>query len=186
MISVTGISKIHRRVIPFTLTMRMISLTTAPSLAAVLDLHPEVATAATTVTTVEQRFTERDFLAATNAARIANGVPPLVLNAELSTAAAQKVLDMKKNNYWDHFRPSDHKAPWDFMKEAGYDYKVAGENLARGFNSVQAITDAWMASPAHRANLLSDKYTDIGFADLEVNDANGNPVLLTVQMFGSR
>lgn len=178
------IGHIHRRILPFTLTARLLTLTTAPSLAALLPLNRVYAVP--TAQVVMEKFSEDDFLKATNDARIAAGIAPLTLSKTLSSAAAAKALDMQLNGYWAHYRPTDHKAPWDFMHENGYNYTVAGENLAKGFTSVRGITDAWMASPTHRANLLSDKYTEVGFADLQVKQADGSTELFTVQMFGAR
>ena len=134
---------------------------------------------------VTEVFPESEFLALTNAERAAHGVAPLRLDPELVSAAEAKDYDMDTKDYWDHFRPGDNKAPWDFIDEAGYDYRVAGENLARGFRTPEGVTKAWMNSPAHRANLLSPKYTDVGFASIISYDT-GSPVLLTVQMFGAR
>lgn len=128
----------------------------------------------------------QDLLRETNNNRIAVGLAPLNLNDTLSRAAEAKAQDMVTNGYWDHFRPGDHKAPWDFIKEAGYTYKVAGENLARGFRTAGGITQAWMHSPAHAANLLSPRYHDVGFATVYTYDSDGERVLLTVQMFGAQ
>jgi uncharacterized protein YkwD len=131
------------------------------------------------------RFSAEEFLVLTNEARRAKGLAPLVLNAELTSAAKAKASDMSEKGYWEHFRPGDNKAPWDFITESGYSYKVAGENLARGFSTPSGITKAWLASPSHYANLMSTKYVEVGFACIESIDANGSKVLLTVQMFGA-
>jgi uncharacterized protein YkwD len=125
------------------------------------------------------------FLSATNTARAAQGMPALVLNQALVTAAQMKVRDMQVNLYWSHFRPSDNKAPWDFMKEAGYAYDVAGENLARGFRTAEGITEGWLESPTHRANLLSPLYSEVGYATGTTVNAQGEPVLVTVQFLAS-
>lgn len=178
------IGAFHRRILPFTLSLRLLSLTTAPSLAAFLQV--QTTHAVTHGEVVAERFTVDEFLTATNTARAEGGVAALVINPSLNQAAAAKLADMRANGYWDHYRPSDQKAPWDFMKEQGYVYKIAGENLARGFSSVAGITQAWLASPAHRANLLSPKYTEIGFADGFMTAADGTRELITVQMFGAR
>lgn len=131
-------------------------------------------------------FPAEEFLNLTNAARATRGLPPLTLNDQLVVAANAKAADMVQKGYWDHFRPSDHKAPWDFIEEAGYNYKVAGENLARGFKTPEGITKAWLNSPSHRANIMSPKYTEIGFASVYAPGIDGKPILYTVQMFGSR
>ena len=131
-------------------------------------------------------LSESLFLNDLNADRATAGQPPLSLNGRLTLAAQAKAADMIANNYWDHFRPSDRKAPWDFIDESGYGYRVAGENLARGFRTEAGITDAWMQSPAHRANMLSAKYREVGFATAYGRDANGDRVLLSVEMFGAK
>lgn len=143
-------------------------------------------TATDGLTFVEDRFNQADFLALTNAQRRQAGLSQLVLQDQLSQAARAKAIDMITKGYWEHFRPSDGKAPWDFIHEAGYTYLSAGENLARGFETPQGITGAWMNSPTHRANILSLKYTEVGFACVRVINSNGNSVLFTVQMFGRR
>ena len=53
------------------------------------------------------------------------------------------------------------------MKQLGISYRSAGENIAKGYTSAEAVVNAWMASASHRANILSEKYTSmgIGFVD---------------------
>ena len=140
-------------------------------------LHPSL---------VQSVIPEQQLVDETNMYRGEAGLSPLRENDQLTAAAEAKAEDMLTNHYWDHFRPSDGKAPWDFIDESGYHYSVAGENLARGFQSAQGITQAWMASPAHAANLLSQKYEDVGFATVYGYDDQGNRVILTVEMLGAR
>jgi uncharacterized protein YkwD len=177
------LGNLHRQIIPFTLALRVIGITTPSSLAVAAELPavPQI-----TTSQYANQFTEQDFLALTNSARAQSGLAPLSLNGELEQAAMAKAQDMANNHYWDHFRPTDKKAPWDFIHESGYQYTVAGENLARGFTTPTGITNAWMESPTHRANVLSPKYTEVGFASIRAAGTDGQTVLLTVQMFGSR
>ena len=126
------------------------------------------------------------FLNDLNADRLDANLAPLRLNEKLDQAAEAKAIDMIANNYWDHFRPTDHKAPWNFIDESGYNYRVAGENLARGFRTEEGVTGAWMQSPAHRANMLSTKYQDVGFATVYTYEPDGSRVLLSVEMFGAK
>jgi len=182
---------LYKHVVPFAVAVRLITLSTSGSLAVAATRLPAVdgrlpITSLLPTLPSAPIITATDFLTQTNAARVSLGFAPLKLNEELDNAAQNKIDDMIANNYWDHFRPSDHKAPWDFIKDAGYTYHYAGENLARGFTSAESITQAWLASPAHRANLLSPNYTDVGFATgMGFND-QGQKVLLTVQLFGAR
>jgi hypothetical protein len=132
----------------------------------------------------EASISTQDLLKYTNIKRQANGLAPLVLNSELSHAASQKAKDMFAKNYWAHVAP-DGTTPWVFIKDSGYQYLYAGENLARGFNTSSDVVDAWMKSPTHRENLLSPHYTDIGFA-VASGSLTGSDTVLVVQEFGSK
>lgn len=127
----------------------------------------------------------QDLLQDTNQKRAEAGLPPLNLDAQLTQAAAGKAQDMFTQNYWAHISPTG-TTPWDFIRGAGYQYIYAGENLARGFNSAQDVVNAWMASPGHRANLLSKNYQDVGFAVQEGSLTGDSDTILVVQEFGSR
>lgn len=119
----------------------------------------------------------------TNRAREKNGLAPLKENTDLDKAAALKAQNMFAENYWAHFAPSG-KSPWDFILGAGYKFTFAGENLAKNFYSSPDVVAAWMASPAHRDNLLSPNYKDIGMAVAE-GTLNGQKTTLVVQEFGT-
>lgn len=119
----------------------------------------------------------------TNQERQENGLPPLVLNQKLLDAANKKGDDMLLKNYWAHNSP-DGKTPWVFIREAGYNYIYAGENLAKGFSSSDEIVNAWMQSAKHRENVLSPNYKDVGFA-IQSGKLNGETTILVVEEFGS-
>ncbi len=125
-----------------------------------------------------------DLLDITNKVRGEHGVSTLSLNPDLSKAAANKASDMFGKNYWAHIAP-DGITPWVFIKNSGYDYLYAGENLGRGFSDSQDLVNAWMASPSHRDNMLSDKYKDVGFA-ITTGNLTGSDTVLVVEMFGTR
>lgn len=126
----------------------------------------------------------QDLLSETNRMRSENGLPALILNEQLSQAAQGKAAHMMQNNYWAHFAP-DGTTPWQFIKNSGYEYTYAGENLAKGFTHSNDVVAAWMNSTSHRENLLSQKYDEIGFAVIGGN-LEGEETVLVVQMFGSR
>lgn len=89
---------------------------------------------------------------------------------------------MVAKSYWAHFAP-DGKTPWDFVRQAGYNFTAAGENLARDFGGVDPMISAWLASPTHRENLLSSNFTEIGVGVAEGVIA-GKSTTVVVQMFG--
>jgi uncharacterized protein YkwD len=119
----------------------------------------------------------------TNKERQNAGVGSLVINDKLSQAASAKADDMFQYNYWAHNSPSG-KTPWVFITAAGYRYIYAGENLARGFTTTDSVISAWMASPDHRANMLSSNYQDVGFA-VKSGNINGEDTVLVVEEFGN-
>lgn len=124
-----------------------------------------------------------DVIAQTNQQRQAAGLSALSHNGQLSAAAAAKANDMFAKQYWAHTSPEGTQ-PWSFIKGAGYSYQVAGENLARDFSVTNEMMDAWMASPTHRANIMSDRYTEIGIAVVN-GTLEGVETTLVVQMFGT-
>lgn len=97
----------------------------------------------------------------TNQARRQNGLKDLVLNDNLTNAAQEKADDMAERGYFEHTAP-DGTTGWDFIEKTNYDYSFAGENLAASNEDDIAVVDGWLNSPGHRANLLSNKFKDIG------------------------
>jgi uncharacterized protein YkwD len=68
---------------------------------------------------------------------------------------------MHDKKYFDHNSPT-YGSPFDQMKQFGYSYSYAGENIAMGQRSPQEVMKAWMNSAGHRANILSPNFTEIG------------------------
>lgn len=133
---------------------------------------------------ISYNISTKELLDLTNKERAEEGLNPLVLNDQLSKAADEKARYMFEKNFWAHVAP-DGTTPWYFIKNSGYEYQYAGENLARGFNTSKDVVDAWMASPTHRENMLSPNYTDIGFA-VSSGTLTGSETILVVEEFGSK
>ncbi len=125
-----------------------------------------------------------DLYSQTNAERAAVGLPSLKLEPQLNNAATAKANNMITVDYWAHNSPSG-ATPWSFISASGYIYSTAGENLAKGFDTSYGVTAGWMASPAHKANILNSSYTDVGFA-VTNGLLVGNQTTLVVAMYGSR
>ena len=120
----------------------------------------------------------------TNQKRLEAGLSQLTNNPLLETAARVKGEHMLEQDYWAHIAP-DGTEPWAFFTDVGYQYRYAGENLARDFSNPQSAFDAWIASPSHKDNLLSSKYTEIGVAVVE-GDLDGVDTTIIVQLFGTQ
>lgn len=96
-----------------------------------------------------------------NQERSKQGLKALVLDQKLNQVAQIKAEDMKKNNYFDHNSPT-LGSPFDLMRNNGVSYRTAGENIAAGQQSAQAVMESWMNSSGHRANILNGNYTKLG------------------------
>ena len=96
-----------------------------------------------------------------NAQRKLHGLSPLTIDNTLSVTARIKSQDMKDNRYFSHTSPT-YGTPFNMMKQLGISYRSAGENIAMGYTTAQAVVSGWMASASHRANILSENYTTMG------------------------
>ncbi len=104
---------------------------------------------------------ERQVVELVNVQRARNGLQPLSLDAGLCRFARVKSQDMHDNRYFDHTSPT-YGSPFDMMRQFGITYASAGENIAMGYSTPEAVVNAWMNSSGHRANILSAKYTTLG------------------------
>ncbi len=104
---------------------------------------------------------EREVIRLVNEIRRENGLSELQYDWELCRVARIKSQDMKDWGYFSHTSPT-YGSPFQMMKSFGIKYRSAGENIARGQSSPQAVVNAWMNSSGHRANILNSSYTHIG------------------------
>lgn len=128
-------------------------------------------------------LTKTALIQLTNQERQSLGLPILKENPILNQAAYQKAQDMLALDYFSHYSPTG-LSPWYWFKKAGYNYQLAGENLAIGFLDSEEVIRAWKNSPSHKANLLNPKFKEIGIAVLK-GDFQGSETTLVVQLFGS-
>ena len=112
---------------------------------------------------------EKEVVNLVNNIRKEYGLSPLKLNSELSAVARLKSSDMREKGYFSHTSPT-YGSPFDMMKTFGIKYRTAGENIAMGYRTPQAVVDGWMNSKGHRENILNSSFTEIGVGYI----ANGN------------
>jgi hypothetical protein len=80
----------------------------------------------------------------------------------LAERAWRRAEDMVKRNYFSHQPPgSDTNPAWDLVASC-YQYRYAGENLAKGDLSAEAIHGTLMKSPGHRKNILDQRFQLLG------------------------
>lgn len=119
----------------------------------------------------------------TNIQRTANNLPPLKQNKLLNSSAQKKLQDMFDKQYFAHDSPTGVKLD-NLVDDVGYEYITVGENLALGdFLNDKELVQAWMDSPGHRANILNNKFTEIGVA-VGKGMYEGRETWIAVQHFG--
>ena len=104
---------------------------------------------------------EEQVLVLVNEQRAANGLSALTLSASISNIARAKSQDMHDKNYFSHTSPT-YGSAFDMLKAANISYRTAGENIAMGYATPEAVVTAWMNSSGHRANILNSGYTQLG------------------------
>ncbi len=118
----------------------------------------------------------------TNQTRSNLGLGELKVNGSLTQAAQAKANDMLLNQYFSHTSPQG-LTPWDWIEKTGYDYRLAGENLAVHFQEAEDVQSGWLASPTHRANIVNSRYSVIGVGIARGQFEQVDSVIV-VQMFG--
>lgn len=114
---------------------------------------------------------ERGVLDAVNRVRAAGAVcggetmppvPPLERDELLELAARLHSQDMADNDYLDH-TSRDGRSVADRIAATGFTGPgPIGENIALGYETVEAVMDGWMSSPGHCRNIMNAAYRTIG------------------------
>ncbi len=122
------------------------------------------------------------FLKDTNDYRSRSSLPALHENNALDRAAQAKADSMIAGDYWSHVAP-DGTTPWYYFLKVGYNYSVAGENLAYGFTTSDQVVTAWMNSAEHRDNVLGN-YQDVGFGFANGDNYQHGKNTVVVALYG--
>ncbi|MET7322476.1 CAP domain-containing protein [Streptomyces sp. NPDC005549] len=118
----------------------------------------------------EGAVAEAQVLKLVNDERAKVGCSPVAANSALRELAEDFSRAMATQGFFDHTDPSG-ATPWDRAAAAGIS-GLGGENIARGQAGAQAVMDAWMNSPAHRANILNCDFKTLGVG---VHFGSGGP-----------
>jgi len=127
---------------------------------------------------------ESAVVARTNAIRAEIGLPALATDSRLMRSATAKATDMATNGYFDHANPDGARMGY-WINGQGYTFALAGENLAKGFTSIDRLMNAWVTSPTHYRNLVESTFTDIGIGMAE-GMYEGVETLFVVQHFAAQ
>lgn len=116
-----------------------------------------------------------------NALRAAHGVAPVQMDARVNAVAQAYSAQMAKENFFAHVAP-DGRAVGERLREAGYGYKSAGENLGMAGGPLAAHFGL-EHSPGHRKNLLEKRWTTVGIGLSEATGQDGSRRVLLTQIF---
>lgn len=123
-------------------------------------------------------------------------VRPLSWNNELYASAYEHSNDLAQSNTFSHegsgtssdiTGANNNRASLfnERIEAHGYvDFYAIGENIAGGQESIEEAMEAWLNSPAHCTNIMSDKYTEVGVAIVVNPDADYE--IYWTQNFGSK
>ncbi|MFF5179741.1 CAP domain-containing protein [Micromonospora sp. NPDC000316] len=104
-----------------------------------------------------------------NARRSEAGCAPVHSDPELTTAAQRHSQDQADHRSMSH-TGSDGSDVGQRLDRAGYAWRTYGENVAYNQPTPEAVMDAWMNSPGHRANILNCAFTEIGVGRADTGD----------------
>lgn len=94
-----------------------------------------------------------------NQERTKAGLSAVTLDQNIASAALVRAKEIETS--FSHIRPNGSKFS-TALTEQGVTFKGAGENIAWGQKSPEAVMQAWMNSEGHRANILNKNFTKIG------------------------
>ncbi len=98
-----------------------------------------------------------------NEIRLARGLVPLELSAQLNAAAKTHSIDMAKQQRPWHFG-SDGSSPIDRVARSGYPGKMLGENISETYENDTEILQVWMRDPDARASIMNPDARFLGLA----------------------
>jgi len=135
--------------------------TTKPPVTTSTTRPPITTPPPTTTTKPPVDATIQALLGAHNRYRASKGKPPLTIDSRLTSAAKKHADWMARTGNFSH-TGENGSSPFDRMRAAGYNYRAAGENIAYGYATVEAVMQGWINSPGHESNIRGD-YAHVGF-----------------------
>jgi len=109
---------------------------------------------------------EQELIAWTNQSREEAGEKPLNVDAELTAIARWRSKDMSLRGYFSHSIPPVGGRVFDVISDEDYCYTLAGENIGWNTHSdgvaTARIHEAFLESPGHRVNVLSERWNVVG------------------------
>ena len=101
-----------------------------------------------------------------NEERAKEGLSALTISQSLVAPANKRAQEISQS--FSHTRPNG--TAWStVLDEYNVSVQAAGENLAYGYSTPEAVMNGWMNSPGHRANIMSPNFNHVGIGYYKVN-----------------
>ena len=113
-----------------------------------------------------------------NSVRAEKNLPSLIENKKLNILADKKAKIMANENNLSH-TAGGYKTFSDFLVENNVKFLAVGENIARNWKTPEEVMKAWLSSKGHKANIMSEKFIQIGVG--KAISSNGD--IYWVQLF---
>lgn len=160
--------------VPTAVPTEVAPVTATPAPTATASSAPTTAPTATprptTASSASQSGMAAQVIAEVNAERAQRGLTLLSEDSDLTAAACTRAREI--TSVFSHTRPDGSSC--FTVSEKAY-----GENIAKGYSTVDKVMAAWMSSEGHRANILRASYGSIGVCCLQIDG-----VYYWVQLFG--
>lgn len=130
----------------------------------VIDISKTILQQSVTEQTSERQQREKyinEVLRLVNIERAGAGLDPLKLDTKLCAAAQTRAVEISTQTEIEHTRPNGTEC-FTVLDEMNISYYYAGENIAGGYLTPEAVVQGWMNSEGHRKNILDPYYNKIG------------------------
>ncbi len=114
---------------------------------------------------------EAQVIALVNKERASRNLGMVTSEPTLTRAAqirAEEIIQL-----FSHTRPNQSSC-FTVLTELGINYNRAGENIAAGYSSPEAVMNGWMNSEGHRANILNPGFNKLGVGYAQAGSGYGH------------
>lgn len=87
---------------------------------------------------------------------------PVTYNRQLTCSAREHSEDMARRDYFAHEDPGTGYGGDTRIRQAGYDWKWWGENIAGNWPTPVATMDKWLNSPIHCQFVMKSQFKELG------------------------
>ncbi len=103
----------------------------------------------------------KEVLRIINGYRAAGGLEPLKLNEDLTMISNVRAEEIAWSGVHSHTRPNLMSC-FSLMRDHGFPSGQAGENIGWGYETAEAVCEAWKNSPTHYENIMNPQFTEVG------------------------